>query len=225
MEFLNQLVAIATHFVDVILHLDQHLNAWVGHFGPWIYVILFAIIFAETGLVIFPILPGDSLLFALGALTTVANPQLDLTTLMISLFVAAVLGDAVNYTIGKYFGPRIFKSETSWFLNKAHLLKTQAFYEKYGGKTIIFARFIPIVRTFAPFVAGIGSMNYSRFALFNVVGAVAWIGGFLVLGHFFGNLPFVKSNFHIVIFGIIILSLMPPIIEWVRARRGAAAQA
>jgi len=204
--------------IDLILHLDQHLNLWITYFGPGIYVLLFIIIFCETGLVITPFLPGDSLLFALGALTTVENPALSLPLLLVLLFVAAVLGDACNYFIGHKLGHRVFKSATSRFFNREHLVRTQAFYEKHGGKTIILARFMPIVRTFAPFVAGIGKMNYPRFLAYNVFGGAIWVGSFLLAGHWFGNLPSVKSNFHIVILGIIIISFLPIVIEYLRSR-------
>ncbi len=211
-----------TSFIDVILHLDAHLNAWAASMGPWLYVILFAIIFAETGLVVTPFLPGDSLLFAVGALCASEGSVLNIWVMMVLLIVAAILGDAVNYSIGARIGPRVFHSETSRLLNKKHLLKTQRFYEKHGGKTIIIARFIPIIRTFAPFVAGIGRMGYQRFVSFNVIGALAWVIGFLAAGFVFGNLPIVKKQFHIVIIAIIILSIMPAVIEIIKERRAAA---
>ncbi len=210
-----------TEFIDVFLHLDKHLNEWAGMLGPWLYVVLFLIVFCETGLVVTPFLPGDSLLFAVGALTSVPESPLDLSLMFVTLFIAAVLGDALNYTIGHHVGPRIFSSETSWLLNKEHLLKTQRFYEKYGGKTIILARFMPIVRTFAPFVAGIGTMNYPKFALFNIIGAFLWVASFLFGGYLFGGVPIVKDNFHTVIVAIVIISVLPPIIEVIRARREA----
>jgi membrane-associated protein len=205
-------------FIDVILHLDVHLNVWVTNFGPWIYLILFAIIFCETGLIVTPFLPGDSLLFALGALAATDNAYLDLKLLAVVLITAGILGDAVNYSIGRYFGVKVFKIE-SRFLKKEYLEKTQAFYEKHGGKTIILARYVPIIRTFAPFVAGVGEMKYSRFFVYNIVGAVTWVLIFLLLGNYFGNLPSVKSNFHIVIFAIIGISILPMIIEIVRNYR------
>jgi membrane-associated protein len=211
--------------IDLFLHLDRHLEAVAGSFGLWLYLLLFAIIFCETGLVVTPFLPGDSLLFATGAL--VANPilgaHLDLTLLAILLIAAAILGDAVNYSIGYRVGPRIFSRETSRLLNKRHLLRTQEFYIRHGGKTIVLARFIPIIRTFAPFVAGIGKMPYRRFAVFNVSGAIIWILSFLLGGYFFGNLPFVKENFSVVILAIIIISVMPLAIEYLRSRRQKAA--
>jgi membrane-associated protein len=205
--------------VDIFLHLDVHLNEWAGALGVWLYVVLFLIVFCETGLVVTPFLPGDSLLFAVGALLSVPGTPLSPAAMAVLLCVAAVLGDAVNYTIGFRVGPRVFTSETSWLLNKEHLVRTQRFYEKYGGKTIVLARFMPIVRTFAPFVAGIGCMNYSRFALFNVTGGITWVCTFLFAGYFFGTVPVVKRNFHLVIVAIIILSVLPPIIEYLRTRR------
>lgn len=219
MELLTDAWALLVQFFDVITHLDVHLNEWIRMFGPWIYAILFLIIFCETGLVITPFLPGDSLLFALGALSVGTDAALNYPTLFVLLVVAGILGDAVNYSIGRRIGPRIFSSSNSKIFNKSHLLKTQEFYEKYGGKTVILARFLPIFRTFAPFVAGIGTMNYSRFAMYNVVGAFAWVGTFLTAGYFFGNLPIVKRNFHFVILAIIVISAIPPVMEWIKYRR------
>lgn len=200
----------------IISHLDTHLVAWSQSMGPWLYVLLFAIIFCETGLVVTPFLPGDSLLFAVGALCALGG--LNIAVAVPLLLLAAILGDATNYLIGKTVGPRVFTSETSKLLNRAHLLRTQAFYDKYGGKTIIIARFIPIVRTFAPFVAGIGRMQYRRFLSFNVVGAVAWVLLFVPAGYVFGNLEIVKKSFHLVIFAIIGLSILPAVIEFARER-------
>jgi membrane-associated protein len=205
--------------IDIFLHLDVHLNEWGRSLGPSIYALLFSIIFCETGVVVLPFLPGDSLLFALGALSVGENASLSFPLLLGLLCLAGILGDATNYTIGRSIGSRVFQSEDSLLFNKKHLDRTQAFYEKYGGKTIILARFIPIIRTFAPFVAGIGKMRYPRFALFNVIGGVAWVGLFLSAGRFFGNLPSVKRNFHFVIVAIIVISLLPPAIEWLRARQ------
>jgi membrane-associated protein len=213
------------NFIEVILHLDAHLNSWAGSMGPWLYVILFLIIFCETGLVVTPFLPGDSLLFAVGALCATEGSPLQIGWMMVILVVAAVLGDAVNYGIGARIGPRVFHSETSRFLNKKHLQKTQRFYEKHGGKTIIIARFVPIIRTFAPFVAGVGRMGYQRFLSFNVVGGVAWVIGFLTAGFVFGNLPIVKKQFHFVIIGIIIVSILPAVIEIIRDRRNSESAA
>jgi membrane-associated protein len=212
MEYLKQ-------FIDICLHLDQHLNSLVASAGNWTYVLMIAIIFAETGLVIMPFLPGDSLLFALGALTSTADAYLSWTVLFISLTLAAIIGDAVNYAIGKYVGPKIFNRADSFLFNKKHLKQAEDFYKKHGGKAIVLARFVPIVRTFAPFVAGIGEMSYSRFAMYNILGAIVWVGGFLTLGKIFGNLPAVKTNFHIVIVAIIIISVIPMVIEFWRARK------
>jgi membrane-associated protein len=203
--------------IDLILHLDQHLVELVSQYGSWTYGILFLIIFCETGLVVTPILPGDSLLFAIGALS--ASGALDPLVLVGLLSVAAIAGDTVNYWIGHKIGPRVFQNESSRFLNRQHLERTHAFYERYGGKTIVLARFIPIVRTFAPFVAGIGSMTYSRFLVYNVVGGVLWISIFVYAGYFFGNIPVVKRNFTLVIFAIILISIVPAIIEYVQQRR------
>lgn len=211
-----------SHFIDVILHLDVHLTEWVALFGPKIYVILFLIVFCETGLIVLPFLPGDSLLFALGALTAVEGSTLSLPLLMALLIVAAVLGDAVNYAIGSRLGPKVFRYQNSIWLNQEHLTRTQRFYEQHGGKTVVLARFMPIIRTFAPFVAGIGRMRYRSFALYNVTGAVAWVSSFLVAGSFFGNLPAVKQNFHIVIFAIIIISFAPVVIEFLRGQKSSS---
>ncbi len=207
--------------VDVFLHLDAHLNEWASSLGPWTYVLLFAIVFCETGLVVTPFLPGDSLIFAVGALAASPGSPIDIALVCLVLISAAVLGDAVNYWLGKLAGPKVFSSESRRFLNKKHLLKTQLFYEKHGGKTIILARFIPIVRTFAPFVAGIGRMNYARFAAFNVAGGVFWVLLFALLGYGFGNIPGVKRNFQYVILAIIVVSTLPVAIQWWRARLAA----
>ena len=203
------------YLLDFILHVDQHLVEFVTNYGTWIYGILFLIIFVETGLVVMPFLPGDSLLFAAGALA--ATGAMDPVVLIILLFIAAVLGDALNYHIGKYIGPRVFNIESRW-INKEYLFKTQAFFEKHGGKTIIFARFIPFARTFAPFVAGVSSMNYKYFLSYNVIGAICWVASFITLGYLFGNIPVVKDNFTLVIFGIIFLSILPAIITFIRER-------
>ncbi|OLY92013.1 membrane-associated protein [Cnuella takakiae] len=204
--------------IDFILHIDQHLVEIVSNYQTWTYLILFLIIFAETGLVVTPFLPGDSLLFAAGAI--IAKPESGLNIFLMAgiLIVAAFVGDLVNYHIGDYIGPRAFSGRYR-FLKKEYLEKTQNFYNKYGGKTIIYARFVPIVRTFAPFVAGVGTMTYGRFASYNIVGAVAWVLSFLFLGFFFGGIPVIKSNFTYVIFGIILLSMLPPVIEWLRSRK------
>lgn len=201
--------------IDFILHVDQHLIEFVKNYGVWVYAILFLIVFVETGLVVMPLLPGDSLLFAAGAIA--ATGAMDPALLCLLLFIAAVLGDTVNYHIGKYIGPRVFEIK-SRFINREHLLATQSFFEKHGGKTIIFARFIPIVRTFAPFIAGVGQMHYPRFLAFNVVGAAAWVVSFVLLGYHFGNLPVVKDNFTYVIFAIIFISILPALIGFIRHR-------
>jgi membrane-associated protein len=211
--------------IDFILHIDRHLTDIVNEYQTWTYIILFLIIFAETGLVVTPFLPGDSLLFAAGAI--IAKPENDLNIFLMGLllFVAAVLGDLVNYHAGKLIGHRAFSGRYR-LLKKEYLIKTQEFYEKHGGKTIIYARFIPIIRTFAPFVAGIGTMTYLRFAAYNVVGAFAWISLFLSLGFFFGGIPMIQKNFTYVLFGIIAISIIPPIIELIRNKvRKASASA
>jgi membrane-associated protein len=211
--------------VDLFLHLDQHLNEWATTLGPWLYAVLFLIVFCETGLVVTPFLPGDSLLFAVGALASLDGSPIGLPQVTALLIAAAVLGDAVNYSIGAYLGPAVFTSERSRLLNKQHLVRTQLFYERHGGKTIFLARFVPIIRTFAPFVAGIGRMRYRYFASYNVTGACAWVLSFLVAGYFFGQLPAVKRNFQFVILGIIVVSLIPVVTELVKARRDGAASA
>lgn len=214
MELLKELI-------DIFLHLDTHLHTVIQTYGVWTYLLLFLIIFCETGLVVTPILPGDSLLFAAGALA--AGGALDVFWLFGLLSVAAVLGDAVNYAIGHFMGPKVFSREDSRFLKKEYLDRTHQFYEKYGGKTIIIARFVPIVRTFAPFVAGVGSMTYWRFASYNVIGGVMWIAVCLFSGYAFGNLPIVKENFTLVILAIIFVSILPGLIEWLRQRQQQAA--
>ncbi len=206
-----------TQLMDVVLHLDQHLQALVASHGAWIYLILFLIVFCETGLVVTPFLPGDSLLFVAG--TVAAAGGMDIHLLVLLLVIAAVLGDAVNYGVGHYIGPRIFSHSESRWLNPKHLQRAHDFYEKYGGKTIIIARFVPIVRTYAPFVAGAASMTYSRFALYNVSGAVLWVTSLGYAGYFFGNLPVIKNNLTLVIIGIIILSILPGVIEILRHRK------
>ncbi|OPY70605.1 MAG: Inner membrane protein YqjA [Syntrophorhabdaceae bacterium PtaU1.Bin034] len=205
--------------LDIIMHLDKHLGLIIQEYGFWTHMLLFLIIFCETGLVIMPFLPGDSLLFAAG--TFAALGSLDLTWLAVSLSVAAIAGDTVNYWIGCIAGPKVFSSGTSRLLNRQHLARTHQFYEKYGGKTIIIARFVPIIRTFAPFVAGIGSMTYSRFIVYNIAGGIAWILIFTFGGYFFGNIPIVRRNFTLVILAIIIISVLPGVIEFLRQRRKA----
>jgi len=210
-------VELLTQFMDVVLHLDQHLQALVASHGAWIYLILFLIIFCETGLVVTPFLPGDSLLFVAG--TVAAAGGMDIHLLVLLLIIAAILGDAVNYGVGHYIGPRMFSHGDSRWLNPKHLQRAHDFYEKYGGKTIIIARFVPIVRTYAPFVAGAASMTYSRFALYNVSGAVLWVVSLGYAGYFFGNLPIIKNNLTLVILGIIVLSILPGVIEILRNRK------
>jgi membrane-associated protein len=209
--------------IDVFLHLDQHLALWSQSLGPWLYVLLFVIVFCETGLVVTPFLPGDSLLFAAGALCSVPGSGLNVWGMAALLIAAAVLGDAVNYAVGAYMGPKVFSREDSRWLNKRHLQRTHEFYEKYGGKTIILARFVPIVRTFAPFIAGVGAMTYPKFLSFNIVGAVAWVLALLMAGYFFGQLPAIQRNFHLVVVAIIVISLLPIAFEWVRALRARTA--
>lgn len=208
----SNMIELIKSLVDFVLHIDQHLVEIVNDYQTWTYLILFLIIFAETGLVVTPILPGDSLLFATGAVIAKPETGLSILVMMGLLMIAAILGDLVNYHIGKYVGPKAFSGHYK-FLKVEYLNKTHEFYEKHGGKTIIYARFIPIVRTFAPFVAGIGTMSYTRFATFNVVGGIAWVSSFLLLGFFFGSLPVVKDNFTLVIFLIILVSILPAIIE------------
>jgi membrane-associated protein len=215
MEALAQLL-------DVFLHLDAHLSEWAATLGPWLYAVLFLIVFGETGLVVTPFLPGDSLLFAAGALCALDGSPLEVGPLAALLVVAAIGGDAVNYAIGHYLGPAVFTSERSRLLNREHLVRTHRFYERHGGKTIFLARFVPIVRTFAPFVAGIGRMRYAYFATYNVTGALAWVLSFLLAGYWFGQLPAVKRNFHVVIVAIIVISVMPMVVEYLRARRAGA---
>jgi membrane-associated protein len=211
-------------FADYFLHLDRHLTELTTQYGTTTYLILFGLVFAETGLVVTPFLPGDSLLFAAGALAALGS--LDPWALSGLLIVAAILGDTVNYAVGKWVGPRAFSGEIRW-LRKDYLDRTHAFFERHGGKTIILARFVPIVRTFAPFVAGMGTMSYRRFLAYNVIGGVVWVMGFVWLGYFFGNLPQVKKNFTLVILGIIALSVMPIAIEmlkgWKNSRNAKAA--
>jgi membrane-associated protein len=207
-------------FVDFFLHLDRHLAEVIQAYGTWTYALLFTIVFLETGLVVTPILPGDSLLFAAGSFAALG--ALDVSLLFVLLSAAAVLGDTVNYAIGHYLGPRVFHYERSRFFNPEHLRRTHAFFEKYGGKTIIIARFVPIVRTFAPFVAGIGAMSYLRFLAYNVVGGLLWVAVCVFAGYFFGNLAFVKRNFSLVIVAIVVVSVMPAVREYVRHRREAS---
>lgn len=208
---------LVTLFIDVVLNLDDHLQALVAAHGAWIYLILFLIVFCETGLVVTPFLPGDSLLFVAGAVAAAGGMNVHLLVLL--LIIAAILGDAVNYSVGRYIGPRVFSHGESRWLNPKHLQRAHEFYEHHGGKTIIIARFVPIIRTYAPFVAGAASMTYSKFALYNVSGAILWVVSLAYLGYFFGNLPVIKDNLSLVIIGIIILSILPGVVEILRQRR------
>ncbi|MBH5329291.1 DedA family protein [Eikenella sp. S3360] len=204
--------------IDFVLHIDQHLIELTQTYGLWIYAILFLIVFCETGLVVTPFLPGDSLLFAAGAVAALGGMNVHLAAAL--LLSAAVIGDAVNFAIGKYFGERLFAKPDSRIFKREYLDKTHAFYEKYGGKTIILARFVPIVRTFAPFVAGMGDMHYGRFIRYNIIGAVLWVGLLTYAGYFFGELPVVKNNFGLVVIGIIVISVLPMAVEIARAKWG-----
>ena len=210
---------IIIYFIDFFIHLDKYLPVIINSFGIWAYVLVFLVVFCETGLVVTPILPGDSLLFALG--TFAALGSLNIQALLILLCAAAIAGDTVNYTIGHFIGPKVFHFEDGRFFKKEYLQRTHAFYEKHGGKTIIIARFMPIIRTFAPFVAGIGAMSYSKFILYNIVGGVAWVCFCLLCGYFFGNIPTVKNNYTLVIIAIVIISVLPGFIEYWRQRRKA----
>jgi membrane-associated protein len=203
--------------IDFIVNLDTHLTEIIEKYGRLTYLLLFGIIFSETGLFMAPFLPGDSLLFVIGALS--ASGAINIWLITIFLMVAAIIGDTVNYHIGKYLGPKIFKKKNVRFLNSEHLERAHEFYEKYGGKAIIIARFIPIIRTFAPFVAGMGNMSYGKFTLYNIVGGVLWVALCIFSGYFFGNIPVVKENFALVIVAIICISILPVVIEWIRNRR------
>src|SRR3989338_11387674 len=210
MELLGQIV-------DIVLHLDQHLAWFLNQYGTWIYALLFLIVFAETGLVVMPFLPGDSLLFVAGTLA--GGGGMHVGWLAATLMAAAIMGDSTNYWIGRYVGPKVFKREDSWFFHRNHLIRTERFYERHGGKTVVLARFLPILRTFAPFVAGVGRMPYGRFLFFSVSCTVLWVGSLVAAGYFFGALPIVKQNLSLVILGIIILSILPGVIEYLRHRR------
>ena len=209
MEYLRE-------FINFFLHIDTHLEPLLTQYGGWVYLILFVIIFCETGLVVTPFLPGDSLLFVAGTLAGAGSMNVHL--LVVLLIAAAVLGDSVNYAIGRWLGPRVFRRDDSWFFKRAYIERTHAYFDKYGGRTIVIARFIPIIRTYAPFVAGIGRMDYSRFLMFNVGGAVLWVGLITYAGYLFGNVPIVKNNLTVVILGIIVLSISPGIVEYLRHR-------
>ena len=208
---------VITTLIDFILHIDVYLKDIIQNYGVWTYGLLFLIIFMETGFVVTPFLPGDSLLFAAGTFTAGADPALNVWVLWILVFIAAVLGDTVNYWIGNKVGPKAFEQDYR-FLKKEYLERTQRFYEKHGGKTIILARFVPIVRTFAPFIAGVGTMDYGRFLSFNVIGAFLWTAIFVFLGYFFGQIPFVQKNFELVVVVIILISVVPMVVEYVRAK-------
>jgi membrane-associated protein len=213
--------------LDFFLHLDTHLTQFVATYGTWVYGLLFLIVFAETGLVVTPFLPGDSLLFAAGALA--ATGSLDIRLLLVLLMIAAILGDAVNYAIGRAVGPRVFRAQdrsTFWqkALNREHLDRTHAFFEKYGGKAVVLGRFVPIVRTFVPFVAGAGAMTYSKFAVYNIAGGIAWVAICALAGYGFGNVPVVKNNFSLVALGIVAVSVIPIAVEMLRARGAPAAR-
>jgi len=211
--------------IDFILHIDVHLAELVAEYGIWIYAILFLILFCETGLVVTPFLPGDSLLFVAGALSALPSNDLNVHVMVMLMIVAAILGDAVNYTIGRLFGDRLFSNPNSRIFRRSYLDKTHAFYDKHGGKTIILARFVPIVRTFAPFVAGMGHMSYRHFAAYNVIGALLWVLLFTYAGYLFGDLPVVQENLKLMIVAIIVLSILPGVVEIIRHRRAAARQA
>lgn len=202
--------------IDFILHIDKHLAQLVADYGIWVYVILFLIIFCETGFVVTPFLPGDSLLFVAGTLVALPSNELNIVYLVTLLCVAAILGDSVNFEIGKYFGAKLFSNPNSKIFKQDYLRKTEAFYEKHGGKTIILARFVPIVRTFAPFVAGMGNMNYRRFISYNIFGGIFWVSLFCFLGYFVGNLPWVQNNLKLLIVVIIVVSIIPGVVEYFR---------
>jgi membrane-associated protein len=213
------------HFVvDFILHIDVHLAELVAQYGMWVYAILFLILFCETGLVVTPFLPGDSLLFVAGALAALPSNDLNIHMMVVLMAVAAIVGDAVNYTIGRLFGDKLFSNPNSKIFRRSHLEKTHQFYERHGGKTIILARFVPIVRTFAPFVAGMGKMSYRHFALYNISGGLLWVLLFSYAGYFFGNMPAVQENLKLLIVAIIVLSVLPGVIEVWRHRRAARQQ-
>jgi membrane-associated protein len=207
-----------TQFIDIVLHLDKHLAILVQQYGLCIYGILFVIIFAETGFVVTPFLPGDSLIFVAGALAAIGEGGMDIVTLIGVLTLAAVLGNTVNYQIGRFLGPKVFHWENSRFFNRDALVKTHAFYEKHGGKTLVISRFLPLFRTFAPFVAGIGAMSYAKFTMFNLIGALAWVVSLCLAGYWLGNMPWVKANLTLIIVGIIIVSLVPVAVGWLKHR-------
>ena len=209
--------------IDFILHIDVHLAELVAQYGVWIYAILFLILFCETGLVVTPFLPGDSLLFVAGALSALPSNDLNVHLMVVLMVIAAIIGDAVNYTIGRLFGEKLFSNPNSKIFRRSYLDKTHQFYEKHGGKTIILARFVPIVRTFAPFVAGMGHMSYRHFAFYNVTGALLWVLLFTYAGYLFGDLPIIQENLKLLIVGIIVVSILPGIVEIIRHKRAARA--
>ncbi|MDA8403040.1 MAG: DedA family protein [Desulfobacteraceae bacterium] len=209
------MIELIGHLADFILHIDIHLKGLCTSYGAWVYLILFIIIFCETGLVVTPLLPGDSLLFAAGTLSVLPG-GLDVWLLLLLISFAAILGDSVNYSIGHYIGPKVFFAEPGRFLNREYLLRTHAFYEKHGGKTIIIARFLPIIRTFAPFVAGIGSMTYPRFLFFNICGGTLWVLVFVMAGYWFGSIPFIKEHFSVVIMALVLIPGIPALVEIIR---------
>lgn len=221
---MDVMIDFVLYIVDFILHIDVHLAELVAQYGTWVYAILFLILFCETGLVVTPFLPGDSLLFVAGALAALPSNDLNVHTMVILMIIAAIIGDAVNYTIGRLFGEKLFSNPDSKIFRRSYLDKTHQFYQKHGGKTIILARFVPIVRTFAPFVAGMGHMSYRRFAAYNVIGALLWVLLFTYAGYFFGYLPIVQENLKLLIVGIIFVSILPGVIEIWRHKRAAARQ-
>ncbi|HEI8498664.1 TPA: DedA family protein [Proteus mirabilis] len=222
MELLTQFADLIKFLIDFILHIDVHLAELVAQYGTWVYAILFLIIFCETGLVVTPFLPGDSLLFVAGALSALDTNDVNVHLMVLLLLFAAILGDAVNYSIGRIFGEKLFSNPNSRIFKREYLDKTHAFYEKHGGKAIILARFVPIVRTFAPFVAGMGKMSYRHFAFYNVTGAIAWVLLFTYAGYFFGDLDIVQKNLKLLIAAIIVISILPGVIEVIRHRRASA---
>ena len=210
-------------FIDIVLHLDKHLVALVQQYGVWVYAILFAIIFSETGFVVTPFLPGDSLLFVAGAVA--ASGAMDVHLLVVLLIVAAIAGNMVNYAVGRWLGKRFFTDRGSRWLNPAHLEKAHAFYDKHGGKAVVISRFLPIVRTYIPFVAGLGAMEPARFTMFNIAGGVLWVASLCYAGYFFGNIPWIKGNLTLIIVGIIVVSLVPVVWAWLKSRNEASSAA
>jgi len=221
MAIINEIIQYLFKFIDLFLHLDKYLGAVIQDYGNWTYLILFLIIFCETGFVVTPILPGDSLLFAIGMFS--AAGAIDISKIWPLLVLAAIAGDNVNYAVGNYIGPKVFHYENSRIFKKEYLLKTHAFYEKYGGMTIILAKYVPIVRTFAPFVAGVGAMTYPKFLMFNVVGGFTWVTVIMLSGYYFGNIPVVKNNFTLVVLAIVFVSILPGIIGYLKHRQSRTA--